>query len=86
MIGPGALLQILTGRRLEIRLLAGACGVQAHTNNEGDRDEARQLTNFAAESWTSNAAGTEWTFKIRDGVQWAGPIDRARSVHVILSL
>jgi peptide/nickel transport system substrate-binding protein len=33
-------------------------------------DENKQLTPWLAESWTSNADATEWTFKIRQGVMF----------------
>src|SRR4051794_21594193 len=33
-------------------------------------DENKQLTPWLAESWTSNADASEWTFKIRQGVKF----------------
>jgi peptide/nickel transport system substrate-binding protein len=48
----------------------GSLAMVAFTGEFLTMDEDKQLKPWLAESWTSNADGSEWTFKIKSGVKF----------------
>jgi peptide/nickel transport system substrate-binding protein len=48
----------------------GSLGMLAFTGEFLTMDEDKQLKPWLAESWTSNADASEWTFKIKSGVKF----------------